>query len=277
MTSFNNTRTVRVVIPARYGSTRLPGKPLVDLDGEPMIVRVHARVRRALPGTDIVVAIDDARIADVLDARGIRFAMTDTGHASGTDRAAEVARAFGWPDTDAVLNVQGDEPLVPTALLQAFAGFCGAASDLGVATVACPIGEVGLLDEPAIVKLAVDRRGRALYFSRAAIPFCRDGRPADPVDSNGSNGSNGVAQRMFLRHIGLYGYANATLQALASAAPCELEQLEKLEQLRALWLGMPIDVMRWPDAPPAGIDTPDDVARVVSLLKRQSHDATEPY
>ncbi|MBR8254857.1 3-deoxy-manno-octulosonate cytidylyltransferase [Burkholderia ambifaria] len=267
MTSFNDGRTVHVVIPARYGSTRLPGKPLVDLEGEPMIVRVHARVRRALPEADIVVAIDDARIAEVLDARGIRFAMTDTGHASGTDRAAEVARVSGWPDTDAVLNVQGDEPLVPTALLQAFAGFCGATAALGVATVACPIGEVALLDEPAIVKVVVDHRGRALYFSRAAIPFCRDGRPADSAGSNG----------LFLRHIGLYGYTNATLQALARAAPCELEQLEKLEQLRALWLGMPIDVMRWPDAPPAGIDTPDDVARVVSLLKRQTHDATEPY
>ncbi|MBR8345906.1 3-deoxy-manno-octulosonate cytidylyltransferase [Burkholderia ambifaria] len=267
MTSFNDERTVRVVIPARYGSSRLPGKPLVDLDGEPMIVRVHARVRRALPDADIVVAIDDARIAEVLDARGIRFAMTDTGHASGTDRAAEVARVSGWPDSDAVLNVQGDEPLVPTALLRAFAGFCGAAPDLGVATVACPIDEVALLDEPAIVKVVVDHRGRALYFSRAAIPFCRDGRPADSAGSHG----------LFLRHIGLYGYANASLQALARAAPCELEQLEKLEQLRALWLGMPIDVMRWPVAPPAGIDTPDDVARVVSLLKRQTHDATEPY
>ncbi|KVC45510.1 3-deoxy-manno-octulosonate cytidylyltransferase [Burkholderia diffusa] len=271
MTSFNNRRPVRVVIPARYGSTRLPGKPLVDLDGEPMIVRVHARVRRALPDTDIVVAIDDARIADALDARGIRFAMTDAGHASGTDRAAEVARMFGWPGTNAVLNVQGDEPLVPTALLKAFAGFCCDAPDLGVATAACPIGDAALLEEPAIVKLVTDHRGRALYFSRAAIPFCRDGRPAGPDDSNGST------QRMFLRHIGLYGYVNATLQALASAAPCELEQLEKLEQLRALWLGMPIDVMRWPDVPPAGVDTPDDVARVVSLLKRQTHDATEPH
>ncbi|MDN7425292.1 3-deoxy-manno-octulosonate cytidylyltransferase [Burkholderia sp. AU45388] len=268
MTSFNNGRPVHVVIPARYGSTRLPGKPLVDLDGEPMIVRVHARVRGALPDTDIVVAIDDSRIAEVLAARGIRFAMTDAGHASGTDRAAEVARAFGWRDTDAVLNVQGDEPLVPTALLRAFAGFCSVAPDLGVATVACPVGDAALLDEPGIVKLVVDGRGRALYFSRAAIPFCRDGRPAQTSGPSGGG---------FLRHIGLYGYANTALQSLAAAAPCELEQLERLEQLRALWLGMPIDVMRWPDAPPAGIDTPDDVARVVSLLKRQTHDATEPY
>ncbi|RKT99460.1 3-deoxy-manno-octulosonate cytidylyltransferase [Burkholderia sp. Nafp2/4-1b] len=268
MTSFNNERTVHVVIPARYGSTRLPGKPLVDLGGEPMIVRVQARVQRALPDADIVVAIDDARIAEVLDARGIRFAMTDAAHASGTDRAAEVARVFGWPDTDAVLNVQGDEPLVPVALLKAFAAFCGTAPDLGVATAACPIGEIALLDEPAIVKLVVDRRGRALYFSRAAIPFCRDGRPDEAVGSTDS---------LFLRHIGLYGYANATLQTLASTAPCELERREQLEQLRALWLGMSIDVMHWPDAPPAGIDTPADVARVVSLLKRQTQDATEPY
>ncbi|AXF26073.1 3-deoxy-manno-octulosonate cytidylyltransferase [Burkholderia pyrrocinia] len=265
MMSFNSGRPVRVVIPARYGSTRLPGKPLVDLDGEPMIVRVHTRVSRALPDTEIVVAIDDARIADALDARGIRFAMTGTHHASGTDRAAEVARACGWRDTDVVLNVQGDEPLVPTALLQAFVGFCGAALNLDVATVACPIGDAALIDEPGIVKLVVDRRCRALYFSRAAIPFCRDGRPA------GANGGG------FLRHIGLYGYSNTALQALASTAACELEQLEKLEQLRALWLGMPIDVMGWPDAPPAGVDTPDDVARIVSLLKRQTHDATEPY
>ncbi|KAF1040196.1 MAG: 3-deoxy-manno-octulosonate cytidylyltransferase [Burkholderia lata] len=265
MTSFNSRRPVHVVIPARYGSTRLPGKPLVDLDGEPMIARVHARVSRALPGADIVVAIDDARIAEALDARGIRFAMTGAHHASGTDRAAELARVSGWHDTDAVLNVQGDEPLVPEALLKAFADFCVAASDLGIATVACPVGDAALLDEPGIVKLVVDRRGRALYFSRAAIPFCRDGRPAG-ADPGGH-----------LRHIGLYGYSNAALQALAHTAPCELEQLEQLEQLRALWLGMPIDVMRWPDAPPAGVDTPDDVARVVSLLKRQTQDETEPY
>lgn len=265
MASFNSRRPVRVVIPARYGSTRLPGKPLVDLNGEPMIARVHARVSRALPDTEIVVAIDDERIADVLAARDIRFAMTDAGHATGTDRAAEVARTLGWHDTDVVLNVQGDEPLVPAALLKAFAGFCGAAQDLGVATAACPIADAAQIDEPAIVKLVVDGRGRALYFSRAAIPFCRDGRPDDPRAG------------VFLRHIGLYGYSNAALQSLAGAAACELEQLEKLEQLRALWLGVPIDVMRWPDAPPAGVDTPDDVARVVSLLKRQIHDATEPY
>ncbi|KFG98015.1 3-deoxy-manno-octulosonate cytidylyltransferase [Burkholderia paludis] len=262
MTSFNNGRPVHVVIPARYGSTRLPGKPLVDLGGEPMIVRVHARVSGALPGADIVVAIDDARIAEVLDARGIRFAMTGAHHASGTDRAAEVARAAGWPAGDAVLNVQGDEPLVPGALLKAFAAFCAAQPDLGVATAACPVDEAAQLDDPGIVKLVVDRRGRALYFSRAAIPFCRDGRPA-AVDGGG-----------FLRHIGLYGYSNKALQVLAGTAQCELEQLEKLEQLRALWLGMPIDVMRWPDAPPAGVDTPDDVARVVSFLKRHTHDAT---
>ncbi|MDN7737263.1 MULTISPECIES: 3-deoxy-manno-octulosonate cytidylyltransferase [Burkholderia] len=267
MPSFNSGRTARVVIPARYGSTRLPGKPLVDLNGEPMIVRVHARVRQALPDADIVVAIDDARVADVLAARGIRFAMTDPGHASGTDRAAEVAREFGWLDSGVLLNVQGDEPLVPIALLKAFSDFCLAAPELGVATVACPIGDIALLDEPSIVKLVVDQLGRALYFSRAAIPFCRDGRPTQAAGPEGG---------ALIRHVGLYAYSNAALQTLASAAPCELEQLEKLEQLRALWLGMRIDVMRWPDAPPAGVDTSDDVARVVSLLKRQVHDETEP-
>ncbi|PRG52471.1 3-deoxy-manno-octulosonate cytidylyltransferase [Burkholderia gladioli] len=267
MPSFNSGRTARVVIPARYGSTRLPGKPLVDLNGEPMIVRVHARVRQALPDADIVVAIDDARVADVLAARGIRFAMTDPGHASGTDRAAEVAREFGWLDSDVLLNVQGDEPLVPIALLKAFADFCLAAPELGVATVSCPIGDIALLDEPSIVKLVVDQLGRALYFSRAAIPFCRDGRPTQAAGPEGG---------ALIRHVGLYAYSNAALQTLASATPCEPEQLEKLEQLRALWLGMRIDVMRWPDAPPAGVDTFDDVARVVSLLKRQVHDETEP-
>jgi len=256
---------VAAIIPARWGSTRFPGKPLHLIAGKPLIQHVWERCLEAKRLDEVVIATDDMRIAEAAFNFGAEVAMTSEKHRSGTDRIAEVAKKM--KDITHVLNVQGDEPLVPTALLRAFAGFCGAAPDLGVATVACPVGQGALLDEPAIVKLVVDRHGRALYFSRAAIPFCRDGRPA-------ANGASGTG---FLRHIGLYGYANATLQALASAAPCELEQLEKLEQLRALWLGMPIDVMRWPDAPPPGIDTPDDVARVVSLLKRQTHDATEPY
>lgn len=264
MTSFNERPALRIVIPARYGSTRLPGKPLIDLGGEPMIARVHARVRRALPGHEIVVATDDVRIADALGGGEIRVVMTATAHESGTDRAAEVGRALGWLPDDIVINVQGDEPLVPLALLREFASFCERAEDFQLATVACPVREAEQIDDPNIVKVVTDHRQRALYFSRAAIPFCRDGRPEAPEGE-------------FLRHIGIYGYRHSALQRLAGSSPCALEALEKLEQLRALWLGLPIHVMHWPEVPPAGVDTPNDVERILSLLKRQGHESTELY
>jgi 3-deoxy-manno-octulosonate cytidylyltransferase (CMP-KDO synthetase) len=264
MMSPSERRALRIVIPSRFGSTRLPGKPLIDLGGEPMIARVYSRVRRALPETEVVVAIDDERIADELRRRQIAFAMTDSGHQSGTDRVAEIAKASGWLPDDIVINVQGDEPLVPVALLQEFAVFCESVPRFEMATVACPVKDAIQIDDPNIVKLVVDREGRALYFSRAPIPLCRDGRPA-------------AVEGVFRRHVGIYGYQNAALQRLATSEPCELESLEKLEQLRALWLGLQIHVMHWPEPPPHGVDTPEDVERILTMLKRQGHESIELY
>ncbi|HYS66141.1 MAG TPA: 3-deoxy-manno-octulosonate cytidylyltransferase [Paraburkholderia sp.] len=252
---------VRVVIPARYGSTRLPGKPLIDLAGKPMIVRVYERVKYALPGATVMVATDDPRIHDVLAARDIPCTMTDPAHASGTDRAAEVARRAGWGDDDIVLNVQGDEPLVPPALLQAFAGYCGVARELAMATIASPIADPYLVNDVNIVKVVTDRNNRALFFSRAPIPLTRD-RRREIIAEN-------AVPEVFFRHIGIYAYRNAVLQQVTGSAPCDMERREQLEQLRALWLGIPILVMRWSDSVPAGVDTPDDVARVSNLFNQR--------
>lgn len=264
MTSCSKRRPLRVVIPSRYGSTRLPGKPLIDLAGEPMIARVYSRVCRALPEAEVIVAIDDERIADVLSRRRIRFAMTDAGHESGTDRAAELARTLRWSPEDVVVNVQGDEPLVPVLLLRQFVAFCEALPELELATAACPIKEFVQVDDPNIVKVIVDREQRAMYFSRAPIPLCRDGRPRSP-------------EGIFRRHIGIYAYQNEALQRFSGSAPCELESFERLEQLRALWLGLRIHVMDWPESPPHGVDTREDVERILSLLKQQGYESTELY
>lgn len=253
---------IRVVIPARFGSTRLPGKPLIDLAGEPMIVRVYERVKQALPTATITVATDDRRIEAVLAARGIPYAMTSSAHASGTDRVAEVARSAGWSDSDIVLNVQGDEPLLPHALLRAFVEYCQAVDEFSIATLASVALESAQVDDANIVKVVTDRNGHALYFSRAPIPFSRD-RRLDQAASDGPSAD-------FLRHIGIYAYSHAVLQRLTSSPTCEIERREQLEQLRALWLGIPILVMHWPDSVPAGIDTPGDVMRVSNLFKQES-------
>jgi 3-deoxy-manno-octulosonate cytidylyltransferase (CMP-KDO synthetase) len=222
-----------------------------------MVVRVYDQVRVALPTCDIVVATDDDRITEVLNGYGIACTLTDRCHASGTDRAAEVARMLDWGHDDIIMNVQGDEPLVPPPLLRAFAEFCWAMPELPVATVATPIVDIAHVHDSNVVKVVTDRCDQALFFSRAAILFCRDEHPHD------------WRPAAFLRHLGIYAYRNSLLQKLTSTAPCEIESNEKLEQLRAMWLGMPILVMRWPEAPPAGVDTPEDVARVSSLFEER--------
>lgn len=251
---------VRIVIPSRYGSTRLPGKPLIDLAGRPMIVRVYERVKDALPTSTVVVATDDERIRGVLAAYHVPCTMTDPAHASGTDRAAEVARREGWGDDDVVLNVQGDEPLVPPALLQAFVRHCCSAPELAMATIVSPIVERALVDDVNIVKVVTDQNNQALFFSRAPIPLTRDRSPEGAAQD--------ATPEVFLRHIGIYAYRNTVLQHLTSSAPCEMERREQLEQLRALWLGIPILVMRWSESVPAGVDTQEDVARVVNLFNQ---------
>ena len=240
-----------VIIPARLASTRLPNKPLADLGGKPMIVRVAERAR-ASGATRIVVATDHADILAACAAHGIDARMTRSDHPSGTDRIAEVARELGLAMDEVVVNLQGDEPLIDPALLAACAGRIGA--QVPMATCAHPLQDVADVFNPNVVKVVLDKAGRALYFSRATIPWHRDAfaatRDALPA---------GYAP---LRHIGLYAYSNAFLQAYPGLEPAPLEQVEALEQLRVLWHGYPIAVHVTDSAPEAGVDTPEDLARV---------------
>ena len=240
-----------VIIPARLASTRLPNKPLADLGGKPMIVRVAERAL-ASGATRIVVATDHADILAACAAHGIDARMTRSDHPSGTDRIAEVARELGLAMDEVVVNLQGDEPLIDPGLLAACAGRIGA--EVPMATCAHPLQDVADVFNPNVVKVVLDKAGRALYFSRATIPWHRDAfaatRDALPP---------GYAP---LRHIGLYAYSNAFLQAYPGLEPAPLEQVEALEQLRVLWHGYPIAVHITDSAPEAGVDTPDDLARV---------------
>lgn len=248
-----------MVIPARYASSRLPGKPLVDLAGKSMIARVYSRVLSALPTADIVVATDDERIASHLRDSNIPFAMTNPRHESGTDRVAEVAVLRGLVDGDLMINVQGDEPLVPVDLLQRFLSFCQDRPELQMATISAPVEDLEQLFNANVVKLVTDRDGIALMFSRSTIPYCRDKPESEwPIGE-------------FQRHIGIYSYRVGTLRRLVSTPPCMLEEMEKLEQLRAMWLGIRIGVLQWSACPPHGVDTPADVERVTRLIQE-----TEP-
>lgn len=243
--------TFTVIIPARMASTRLPGKPLADLGGKPMVVRVAERA--ALSGASrIIVATDHADIAAACAAHGIEVGMTGADHPSGTDRIAEVARALKLAPDAVVVNLQGDEPLIDPELLAACAGRI--APDTPMATCAHPITDMADVVNPHVVKVVLDRRGRALYFSRAAIPWHRDGFALSPHDMPA-----GYAP---LRHIGLYAYNNAFLQLYPSLEAAPLESVEALEQLRVLWHGYPIAVHVTDAAPAAGVDTPADLARV---------------
>ncbi|MFC5512221.1 3-deoxy-manno-octulosonate cytidylyltransferase [Massilia jejuensis] len=243
--------TFTVIIPARLASTRLPNKPLADLGGKPMVVRVAERARDA-GAARIVVATDHPDILAACAAHGVDARMTRADHPSGTDRIAEVARALGLAMDDVVVNLQGDEPLIEPGLLAACASRIGAG--VPMATCAHPLADVGEVFNPNVVKVVLDKAGRALYFSRATIPWHRDAfaatREALPP---------GYAP---LRHIGLYAYSNAFLQAYPTLAPAPLEQVEALEQLRVLWHGYPIAVHVTDSAPEAGVDTPEDLARV---------------
>ncbi len=242
----------RVVIPARYASTRLPGKALIALAGKPMIEWVYRRAK-ASRAAAVVIATDDSRIADLAKSFGATVAMTAASHASGTDRIAEVARAQAWSPTDIVVNVQGDEPLIPPALIDQVAALLEHNPDAGLATLAAPLASLDELREPNIVKVVSDGQGRALYFSRAPIPWNRDS-----VESFAGA----------RRHIGIYAYRVAALARLASLQPTPLEQTEKLEQLRALENGMEIRVADSCEPPGADVNTPDDLKRAEALLRQ---------
>lgn len=249
----------RLVIPARFSSSRLPGKPLADIAGKPMIVRVLERVQSA--GADgIWVATDHAGVADAVREAGGQVVMTRADHPSGTDRLAEVVALQGWADDDIVVNVQGDEPLIDPALVRGVAEALAADPAAAMATAAHPIATAEDMFNPNVVKVVTDARGRAMYFSRAPIPWARDAwastREALP------------AGLPVMRHIGLYAYRVAFLRRYAGLEACALEQWEALEQLRALWHGDVIQVLAVDHAPAAGVDTEADLARVREVFDR---------
>ena len=272
-----------VVIPARYASRRLPGKPLADLDGKPLILHVWERAQGS-GAAQVIVATDDERIRSACAAARVDVQMTGTHHASGTDRLAEVAERRGWDDADIIVNLQGDEPLVPPANIEQTAALLLAHEAASMSTLCTPIHELAEFLNHNVVKVAADREGLALYFSRAPIPWNRDGDVQGRTDAAGGRGApTGApeaasvgfsAQQKFhgaLRHIGIYGYRVGALKRLAATPPCELEQLEKLEQLRALWLGMRIAVDVAREAPGPGVDTPEDLQRVAALMRKHRH------
>lgn len=240
------------VIPARWGSTRFPGKSLHPIFGKPLVCWVVEAVQRARRLDDVLVATDDERIAEPVRAMGVRVAMTDPGHPSGTDRVAEAAKAG---DEDVVINIQGDEPLIDPALIDALAAKMTEGRRWEMATAACPIGEARELASTSVVKVVLDHDDAALYFSRLPIPCRRDG-PAD------------LGSGLYFRHLGIYAYRGAFLNRLVREPPCALERTEMLEQLRALYLGARIAVIRTGPMG-VGVDTPEDVGYLEAELRRR--------
>ena len=240
-----------IAIPARYGASRLPGKPLRLLGGEPLILHVVRRAQSA-GATEVVVATDDARIAEALTGSGARVTMTSTTHASGSDRLAECATRLGWADAAVIVNLQGDEPFAPAAGIHAVVTAL-VTSGAPMATLAAPISGIGQLFDPDLVKVVRDSHGHALYFSRAPLPWARDAFAADRTRL-----PDGMP---FLRHIGIYAYRAGFLRGYPSLPRTPLEQAESLEQLRALEHGHVIAVALSPEPFPPGIDTPGDLAR----------------
>jgi 3-deoxy-manno-octulosonate cytidylyltransferase (CMP-KDO synthetase) len=242
-----------VVIPARYASTRFPGKPLIDLGGKPMVVRVAERALQS-SAAQVVVATDDERIAEACAARGVNVAMTRSDHATGTDRLSEVVAQLQLSDDAIVVNVQGDEPLIPPEVISATATHLAKHPHAAIATLVHPIHDLADVINPNVVKCVLDERGDALYFSRAPIPYARDDwRPIIsvlPVDLP------------VYRHIGMYAYRASFLRAFPKLAVPAIERFEALEQLRAMAHGFRIAVLRVNEPLPPGIDTPEDYERL---------------
>ena len=243
-----------IVIPSRYASERLPGKPLRDIAGKPMLQHVCERAGESAAG-QVVVATDDTRIEEAVSKFGATVCMTRDDHQSGTDRIAEVAEKSGWPDELIVVNLQGDEPMMPAALIDQCASLLDdPAADL--ATLASPLADPANLDDPNVVKVVTDDNGFALYFSRAAIPFSR-----------GSD-TDALAAQTALHHHGIYAYRVGTLRRIVAAEPSATERCERLEQLRAMSLGMRIKVGIPAERPGPGVDTEEDLAMAERALQR---------
>lgn len=246
-----------VVIPARYASTRLPGKPLQEIAGKPMIRRVWEQAGRS-GAARVLIATDDERIAAAATAFGAEVCITSSDHPSGTDRLQQVAAELGLAADHVVVNVQGDEPLIPPTVIDQVAANLGAHEDAGIATLCEPITNAADLLNPNIVKVAMDQAGGALYFSRAPIPWPREAFTAsrDKLPANGS----------WYRHIGIYAYRTGFLHDFVRWSPAPLEELEQLEQLRALYHGVRIHVAPAVAEVPGGVDTPEDLARLRALV-----------
>jgi len=246
-----------VVIPARYASTRLPAKALADIAGKPMVVRVAERVRES-GAAGVWIATDHPGILDAARAHGCDALMTRAEHASGTDRIAEAVQQLGLEPDEIVVNVQGDEPLVPPALVGELAHLLAQRTSAAIATASHAISDPADLFNPNVVKVVTDHSGYALYFSRATIPWAREAfaRARDALP-------DGFALQ---RHIGIYAYRTSFLAAYARLAPAPIERLEALEQLRALWHGYRIAVAETAVAPPSGVDTLEDLERTRKLF-----------
>lgn len=245
-----------VIIPARYGSVRFPGKPLAMLAGKPMIQHVHARALES-GAAQVLIATDDERIAEVARNFGAKVVMTRADHPSGTDRLAEVVALRGLHDSDIVINLQGDEPLMRPALIHQVAAALAQRQEADIATLATPLYEWDDVFDPSLVKVIRNREGYALYFSRAPIPWDRDN----------FNVKSGRLTAGYLRHLGIYAYRVSFLRRYPCLSEVEMERAESLEQLRALWHGARIYVGVANDVPGPGVDTPADLEQVEALLK----------
>ena len=254
--------TFKIVIPARFGSSRLPGKPLLDIVGKPMIQHVFERALEtgASPDGDIVIATDDQQIMDACHQFGAHAVMTSNHHQSGTDRLAEVSEITGWSDDAIIVNLQGDEPLMPSQLISKVAHNLSANPAAGIATLSTPIQDSGDLFDPNIVKVVCNQQEMALYFSRAPIPWARDSY------GDFKNMPEALSAPYPERHLGMYAYRAGTLRQVAEAPVASIESLESLEQLRALWLGIMIHVESIAEQPGHGVDTQADLDRVRAIL-----------
>lgn len=247
----------KVIIPARYGATRLPGKPLRVLAGKPMIQHVFERAMES-GAEEVVIATDDDRICSAAEHFGARVCMTSAQHRSGTERLSEVAAILDYPAETIAVNLQGDEPLLPPTLIRQVAQDLAEHREASIATLCTPLTHAAQLTDPNVVKVVMDHAGFALYFSRAAIPWDRDGFASNAVQVDQKND--------YFRHIGLYAYRCGFLSEYIAKPPCRPEQLEALEQLRALWHGYRIHVALALEVPEAGVDAEADLLRVEKHL-----------